>query len=297
MPRTDAIPSLGHGLGLRTVHYSDILNGEPRVDWFEIISENYMISGGRPLWILDQVRERFPIVMHGVSLSIGTTDPLDVDYLRQLRDLERRVRPALVSDHLCWTGVGGHNAHDLLPLPYTEEALAHVTRRVREVQDFLGRRILIENPSSYMRFVASSMSEWEFFARLATDADCWLLLDVNNVYVSAFNHGFDADQYLAGIPVERVAQFHLAGHTNHGRYILDTHDHPIIDPVWQLYGRAVARFGNVSCLIERDDHIPPLAELEVELDHARRIAEDVHGRGRLEPRSHRTRAVASHHRP
>jgi len=297
MIRTDAIPTLGHGLGLRTVHYPDILNGAPRVDWFEIISENYMIPGGRPLAVLDQVRERFPIVMHGVSLSIGSTDPLDREYLRQLASLERRVRPALVSDHLCWTGVGGHNAHDLLPLPYTEEALAHVTRRVREVQELLGRRILIENPSSYMRFVASSMSEWEFLARLADDADCWLLLDVNNVYVSAFNHGFDADEYLAGIPVERVAQFHLAGHTHHGRYILDTHDHPIIDPVWQLYERAVARFGNVSCLIERDDHIPPLAELERELDQARRIAETVHGRDRLEPRSHRTPAVAAHHRP
>lgn len=296
MTRSAEIPRLGHGLGLRTVHYSDVLDGEPRVDWFEVISENYMIPGGRPLWILEQVRARFPVVMHGVSLSIGSTDPLDGDYLRQLRDLERRIEPALVSDHLCWTGVGGHNAHDLLPLPYTEEALAHVTTRVRQVQDFLGRRILIENPSSYMRFVSSSMSEWEFLARLSADADCWLLLDVNNVYVSAFNHGFDADEYLAGIPVERVAQFHLAGHTNHGRYILDTHDHPIIDPVWQLYERAVARFGDVSCLIERDDHIPPLAELELELDHARRIAENVHGRARLEPRSHGTAAVASDHR-
>ncbi|MFN7952028.1 MAG: DUF692 domain-containing protein [bacterium] len=295
MTRSLDIPALGHGLGLRTVHYPDILGGSPRVDWFEIISENFMIRGGRPLWVLEQVRARFPIVMHGVSLSIGSTDPLDLDYLGELRELVRRVEPALVSDHLCWTGVGGHNTHDLLPLPYTEETLAHVAERVLRVQDFLGRRILIENPSSYMRFRASTMTEWEFLAALAARADCLLLLDVNNVYVSAFNHDFDADAYLAGIPAERVAQFHLAGHTNHGRYILDTHDHPIIDPVWQLYERAVERFGPVSTLIERDDHIPPLAELERELDQARRIAETAHARRRLESRPHRAPVVAAHH--
>ncbi len=297
MNRTTAsgAPDLGHGLGLRTVHYPDVLEGQPRVDWFEIISENFMIPGGRPLWVLDRVRERFPVVMHGVSLSIGSTDPLDLDYLRQLRELARRVEPSLISDHLCWTGIGGHNTHDLLPLPYTEEALAHVAGRVERVQEFLGRRILIENPSSYMRFSASSMTEWDFLAELARRADCWLLLDVNNVYVSAFNHSFDADRYLAGIPRERVAQFHLAGHTDHGRYILDTHDHPIIDPVWALYERAVARFGPVSTLIERDDHIPPLAELETELDHARAIAEGVHARSALGSRPDTATAVAAHH--
>jgi hypothetical protein len=265
-------PWLGFGLGLRPTHYETILNESPAVDWFEIISENYLIPGGRPLHYLDRIRERYPMVMHGVSLSIGAQDPLDREYLRQLRALAKRVEPAWISDHLCWTGAHGLNAHDLLPLPYTEEALKHVAARVSEVQDFLGRRILLENVSSYVSYPESEMSEWEFLRELAGRADCLILLDVNNIFVSSVNHEFDPHEYLNGIPVERVWQFHLAGHRNHGDYIIDTHDEPVIDPVWELYAAAVRRFGRVSTMIERDDNIPPLAELLAELDRARRIA-------------------------
>jgi len=265
-------PWLGFGLGLRPAHYETILNEAPAVDWFEIISENYLVPGGRPLHYLDRIRERYPMVMHGVSLSIGTQDPLDREYLRQLRALAERVEPAWISDHLCWTGAHGLNAHDLLPLPYTEEALKHVAARVGEVQDFLGRRILLENVSSYVSYPESEMSEWEFLRELAVRADCLILLDVNNIFVSSVNHEFDPHEYLNGIPVERVWQFHLAGHRNHGDYIIDTHDEPVIDPVWELYAAAVRRFGRVSTMIERDDNIPPLAELLAELDRARRIA-------------------------
>jgi uncharacterized protein (UPF0276 family) len=265
-------PWLGFGLGLRPTHYETILNESPAVDWFEIISENYLIPGGRPLHYLDRIRERYPMVMHGVSLSIGAQDPLDREYLRQLRALAKRVEPAWISDHLCWTGAHGLNAHDLLPLPYTEEALKHVAARVSEVQDFLGRRILLENVSSYVSYPESEMSEWEFLRELAGRADCLILLDVNNIYVSSVNHEFDPLTYLNAIPPERVWQFHLAGHRNHGDYIIDTHDEPVIDPVWELYAAAVRRFGRVSTMIERDDNIPPLAELLAELDRARRIA-------------------------
>jgi len=265
-------PWLGFGLGLRPAHYETILNEASAVDWFEIISENYLVPGGRPLHYLDRIRERYPMVMHGVSLSIGTQDPLDREYLRQLRALAERVEPAWISDHLCWTGAHGLNAHDLLPLPYTEEALKHVAARVGEVQDFLGRRILLENVSSYVSYPESEMSEWEFLRELAVRADCLILLDVNNIFVSSVNHEFDPHEYLNGIPVERVWQFHLAGHRNHGDYIIDTHDEPVIDPVWELYAAAVRRFGRVSTMIERDDNIPPLAELLAELDRARRIA-------------------------
>jgi hypothetical protein len=265
-------PWLGFGLGLRPTHYETILNESPAVDWFEIISENYLIPGGRPLHYLDRIRERYPMVMHGVSLSIGAQDPLDREYLRQLRALAKRVEPAWISDHLCWTGAHGLNAHDLLPLPYTEEALKHVAARVSEVQDFLGRRILLENVSSYVSYPESEMSEWEFLRELAGRADCLILLDVNNIFVSSVNHEFDPHEYLNGIPVERVWQFHLAGHRNHGDYIIDTHDEPVIDPVWELYAAAVRRFGRVSTMIERDDNIPPLTELLAELDRARRIA-------------------------
>lgn len=268
-------PYLGFGLGLRPTHYETILNESPAVDWFEIISENYLIPGGRPLHYLDRIRERYPMVMHGVALSIGTRDPLDREYLRQLRDLAERIEPAWISDHLCWTGAHGLNAHDLLPLPYTEEALKHVAARVSEVQDFLGRRILLENVSSYVSYPESEMSEWEFLRQLAARADCLILLDVNNIYVSSVNHEFDPHEYLDAIPAERVWQFHLAGHRNHGDYIIDTHDEPVIDPVWELYAAAVRRFGRVSTMIERDDNIPPLAELLAELDRARSIAASV----------------------
>jgi uncharacterized protein len=265
---------LGCGVGLRTRHYPHILEHWPRCDWFEVISENYMVAGGRPLWVLDRIRERYPVVMHGVSLSIGSTDPLDGDYLRALRELARRVEPAWISDHLCWTGVGGRNAHDLLPLPYTEEALTHVAERILRVQDFLGRPILIENVSSYLTYRDSTMPEWEFVAEIARRADCFLLLDVNNVYVSAFNHGFDATTYLDAMPVDRVVQFHLAGHTSYGTHIVDTHDHGIIDPVWSLYAHAVRRFGPLSTLIERDEHIPEFVDVAAEAERARGIQQE-----------------------
>jgi uncharacterized protein len=268
-------PFLGFGLGLRVDHYETILNSEPAVDWFEILSENYLVPGGKPLHYLDRIRERFPLVMHGVSLSVGSTDPLDRDYLRQLKALATRVRPAWISDHLCWTGVHSKNMHDLLPLPYTEEAIDHVAARVREVQDILGRQILLENVSSYVSYAQSQLGEWEFLSAVCERADCLILLDINNIYVSSVNHEFDPLTYLAGVPGERVRQFHLAGHEDHGHYIIDTHDHPVPDPVWELYADALRRFGPVSTMIERDDNIPPLDELLTELDQARRIAADV----------------------
>jgi len=267
-------PALGFGLGLRTDHYEAILAGSPPVDWFEIISENYMVPGGKPLHFLDRVRERYPLVMHGVSLSIGSTEPLNRDYLRQLKQLADRVQPAWMSDHLCWTGVHGKNMHDLLPLPYTEEVVEHVAARVREVQDFLGRRILLENVSSYVTYKQSAMTEWEFLNAVVERADCLILLDVNNIYVSSFNHGFDPLEYLNAVPVGRVQQFHLAGHRNLETHIIDTHDEPIVDPVWELYRAAVSRFGRVSTMIERDDNIPPLEDLLAELDYARHIASE-----------------------
>ncbi len=266
---------LGFGLGLRASHYEEILASRPAVDWFELISENYMIPGGRPLDNLARIRRDYPMAMHGVSLSIGSTAPLDRAYLSDLKTLAARVEPEWISDHLCWTGVGGVNLHDLMPLAYTEAAIAHVASLVRQVQDFLGRQILLENVSSYVEFKASTMTEWEFLGEIAQRADCLILLDINNVYVSAFNHGFDPLAYLDGMPVARVRQFHLAGHENHGDVIIDTHDAPVIDPVWDLYAHAVRRFGPGSTMIERDDHIPPLAELLAELDHARLIAKSV----------------------
>lgn len=264
--------NLGFGLGLRVDHYETILNSEPAIDWFEIISENYLVPGGKPLHYLDRIRERYPLVMHGVSMSIGSTDPLNRDYLKQLKELARRIEPAWISDHLCWTGVHGTNLHDLLPLPYTEETIEHVAARICEVQDFLGRRMLIENVSSYLSYTQSQLTEWDFLTAVCERADCLLLFDVNNVYVSSVNHGFDPLDYLNGIPAERVQQIHLAGHEDHGRYIIDTHDHPVPDPVWDLYAQALRRFGPVSTMIERDDNIPPLDELIAELDRARGIA-------------------------
>lgn len=265
-------PFLGFGLGLRTEHYNDILESKPNIDWFEALSENYMIPGGKPLQYLDRIRENYPVVMHGVSLSIGSTAPMDADYLRDLRKLVDRVQPAWVSDHLCWTGVHGQNMHDLLPLPYTEETALHVAERVGIVQDYLGRQILLENVSSYASYVDSTMTEWEFIDLIAEKADCLLLLDVNNIYVSSYNHQFDAKTFIDGIPKNRVQQIHLAGHSNQGDYIIDTHDAPVIDPVWDLYGYALSRFGAVSTMIERDDQMPELEELVQELQIARDIA-------------------------
>ncbi len=262
-------PIQGFGLGLRTEHYADFLEAKPAVDWLEVISENYMVPGGKPLARLDAIRRDHPMVMHGVSLSIGSTDPLDQGYLRDLKALAARIEPAWISDHLCWTGVDHHNLHDLLPMPYTEAALRHLTARIQQVQEALGRRLLIENVSSYVSFAADEMSEWAFIAELLKRADCELLLDVNNVYVSSRNHGFDPRTFIDAMPRDRVRQIHLAGHEDHGTHVVDTHDHAICDAVWALYAHTVKRLGAVPSMIERDDHIPPLAELLAELDHAR----------------------------
>lgn len=274
-----ACAATGFGVGLRPPHYEEVLAERPAVDWFEVISENFMVAGGRPLHVLERVRRDYPVVLHGVSLSIGSADPLDDDYLAALDRLARRIEPAWVSDHLCWTGVGGHNAHDLLPLPYTEEALAHVVERVQRVQDRLGRRILLENVSTYLEIAGAQMTEAEFVAAVAERADCGLLLDVNNVYVSAFNHGFSASGYLQTIPVGRVQQFHLAGHADRGAFLHDTHDHPVGDAVWELYRQAVGRFGPVPTLIEWDDRIPPFARLREEAERARTVAAGVRAGG------------------
>ena len=257
-------PELGHGVGLRREHFERVLSGPTRVDWFEVISENFLVKGGRPLHVLERVRRDYPIALHGVSLSIGSVDPLDRDYLDRLAELAARVEPAWVSDHLCWTGVGGHNAHDLLPLPYTEEALDHVVGRVEVVQEHLGRRIALENVSTYLRFAVSTLTEWEFLSAVATRADCGILLDVNNVYVSAMNHGFDPEGYLRALPSERIWQIHLAGHTDRGSHLLDTHSRPVCDEVWELYRSVIRRIGPVASLVEWDEDVPDWETLEAE---------------------------------
>jgi len=264
---------LGFGLGLRTVHYEALLDSHRGcVSWLEVLTENYLVPGGRPLDFLRRLGEHYSLVLHGVSLSIGSTDPLNLDYLRQVRDLAARCEAKWISDHLCWTGVDGINLHDLLPLPYTEESLLHVAARIAQCQDFLGRRLVIENVSSYLSYASSEMTEWEFLAELTRRADCLLLLDLNNIHVSATNHGFDAYEYLNALPVDRVQQIHLAGHTRHGALLIDTHDAPVAEPVWQLYDAALRRFGPVSTMIERDDNIPSLDVLLEELQRARSAA-------------------------
>jgi uncharacterized protein (UPF0276 family) len=270
-------PFLGFGLGLRPQHYAEILDGSPEIDWFEVISENYMVPGGQPMRMLDRICERYPVVMHGVSMSIASTSPLDMDYLRQLKALAARVKPVWISDHLCWTGVHGVNLHDLLPVPYTKEALNHVVDRVNQVQDFLDRPFTLENVSSYVTFGQSEMSEWDFVSEVSKRTGCWLLFDVNNVYVSAFNHEFAAEDFLNGVPKDRIVQFHVAGHSHEETHKIDTHDHPVCPEVWDLYRKAVETFGPVSTMIERDDNIPPLAELVEEINHARAIASEVLG--------------------
>ncbi|QJX00810.1 MNIO family bufferin maturase [Frigoriglobus tundricola] len=262
-------PNLGLGIGLRTTHFPHILAQKPAVDWFEIISENFMDSGGRPRYVLDQIAERYPIVMHGVSLSVGSTDPLSFEYLGRLRRLARAVNARWVSDHLCWTGVAGRNTHDLLPLPLNEGSLKHVAGRVRTVQDFLERPLVLENPSTYVGFTASTMPEWEFLARLADETGCGLLLDVNNVYVSAVNHDYDPAEYIRNVPRDRVVQFHLAGHTHCGTHIVDTHDGPVVDPVWDLYRLAHQHTGGAATLLEWDAKIPPFPEVHAEVLKAR----------------------------
>jgi len=270
-----SFPSLGFGVGLRRCHYTKILGEHPPMDWFEVISENFMVEGGRPLQVLEDVRAHYPIVMHGVSLSIGSVDPLNLAYLNQLIAATRRFEPAWVSDHLCWTSFGGRNLHDLLPLPYTEEAIRHVAGRIRQVQEMLERTILIENVSSYLEFSSSGLSEWAFLRAVADEADCAILLDINNIFVNSFNHGFDPIHYIDSVPADRVVQFHLAGHSDHGAYLLDSHDQPIRSEVWTLYEHAVSRFGRLPTLIEWDDNIPEFEGLAAAAAEARQRCEQV----------------------
>jgi len=271
----ESFPYIGHGVGLRPPHYGRITDGSARADWFEVISENFMIRGGRPLAVLERAREQAPIVLHGVSLNLGGSDPLRASYLDELAALIARFEPAWVSDHLCWGSIGGHYAHDLLPLPYTEEALELTAARIRQVQDRLGRQILIENVSTYLTYRHSAMPEWEFLAAMAERADCGILLDVNNIYVSAMNHGFSGAEYIRRIPPQRVGQIHLAGHSDAGTHLVDTHDHPVPDPVWELFRLAVQRCGQVSTLVEWDALIPEFEELAAQAERARAIAAEV----------------------
>ncbi len=262
-------PDLGLGIGLRTTHFSHILSEEPDMGFFEILTENFLDTGGRPSFVLDRVAERYPVVMHGVSMSVGSTDPLDHAYLDKVKALADRTGALWVSDHLCWTGVLGRNTHDLLPLPYTGESLRHCVERVKIVQEHLERPLVLENPSTYLEFGVSDIPEWEFLARLAEDADCGILLDVNNVYVSAFNHRFDPEAYIDAIPPERVCQYHMAGHTNKGTHIIDTHSDHVIDEVWDLYGHTLRHVGLRSTLLEWDADIPPFDVVRDEVLKAR----------------------------
>ncbi len=263
------------GLGLRTEHYQDFLEQPQPVEWLEVISENFMVDGGKPLAVLDRIRADYPMTMHGVSMSIGSINGLDQDYLEKLKALEQRIDPMWVSDHLCWTGVHGRNMHDLLPLPYTEEALQVIGRNVMHAQEVLQRPLVLENVSSYVEFNASEMTEWEFLSQVCQATGCYLLLDINNIYVSARNHGFSATDFIQAVPADRIMQFHLAGHQDNGDYLVDTHDHAVCDDVWDLYHQALLRFGPVPTMIEWDDRIPPLPELLSELDKARAIASAV----------------------
>lgn len=265
------IPSLGFGLGLRKEHYNTILETTPNIDWFEVLTENYLVPGGKPLYFLDQICECYPVVMHGVSMSIGSHDPLDMNYLQQVKELAERTQAKWVSDHMCFTGVDGINAHDLLPLPFNEEAVKHVSNKIKQAQDFLGRQILVENASTYITYKQSDMTEWEFTMAVAEESDSLILLDINNIFVSAYNHGFNALDYLDGISADRVQQHHIAGHSQYKGYIIDTHDHDIVQGVWDLYAEAIKRYGEVSMMIERDDNIPELPELLAELQIARDV--------------------------
>lgn len=281
--RQSLFPNLGLGLGLRSEHFKDVLQGPALASWFEVISENQMGSGGRPKQVLEQVRARHEVALHGVSLSIGSVDPIDRTYLRRLKELVNSTNPAIVSDHLCWTGVNGENLHDLLPLPYTEEVLNHLVIKIDEIQNTLQRRILLENVSSYITYKHSELQEWDFLAEIARRADCGILLDINNVYVSSVNHGFDPLTYLDALPGARIGQIHLAGHStrvdkNGNKFLIDTHDHPVCDEVWALFGQAVQRFGPLSTMIEWDAEIPDYKTLEAELAKAAAIQNKMHAR-------------------
>jgi len=265
---------LGFGLGLRTQHYDYVLNNNPDIDWFEILSENYMIDGGKPLYYLDAVAEKYPLVMHGVSMSIGSTDELNWDYLKKLKTLMNRVKPKWISDHMCWTSAKKINSHDLLPLPYTEETITHLVNRIKQVQDYLEQPILLENVSSYLTYQESKTTEWDFLNEITRRSGCLLLLDINNIYVSARNHGFDAKTFIDEIDKQTVRQFHLAGHSDYGTYVIDTHDHDVCQDVWKLYDYALDQFGAISTMIERDDDIPDFPELQAEINKAKQIAND-----------------------
>lgn len=265
-------PSPGFGLGLRPTHYHALLEQRAPLDWLEIISENFMVDGGKPMAMLDRLRADYPMAMHGVALSIGSDEAIDRVYLAKLKALADRVDPLWISDHLCWTGFNGMNSHDLLPLPYTDEAARLLVRKIGQVQHELGRRLVLENVSSYLAYGASEATEWDFIRTVAEEADCLLLLDVNNVYVSSINHGFDPVDYLKALPAGRVQQIHLAGHSTHDDHLIDTHDHPVCEEVWALYDIACGMFGQVATMIERDDRIPELPELLDEIDRARGIA-------------------------
>lgn len=282
------IPDYGLGMGLRTVHYDHILTHKPQVDFFEIISENFLSTQGRPLHLLDEIASNYRILMHGVSMSVGSTDPLDFDYLGKLKALASRLKVPFVSDHLCWTGVLGRNTHDLLPVPLTEDSLRHVAGRVRVIQDFLELPVALENPSNYLEFSVSQMGEAEYMARLTEEADCGLLLDVNNVYVSAFNHGFDPDEYIQAVPVERILYHHVAGHTHKGTHIIDTHSDHVVEKVWDMYEAMHMRTGGRSTMVEWDDDIPAF-----EIVHQEVLKAQVY-RDRAEARLAEREAVGGH---
>jgi uncharacterized protein (UPF0276 family) len=281
LPNRWHLPDLGLGVGLRTQHFRHITEHWPAMDWFEILSENFIDTEGRPLWYLDQIAERYPIVMHGVSLSVGSTDPIDFCFLDKLAALAMRVKARWLGDHICWTGVAGLNGHDLFPVPYTEEGLRHMIARVRTIQDYLERPLVLENPSTYLTFASSSMPEEEFIERLAVEADCALLLDVNNVYVTCRNHDLDPLAYLDAIPYEHVVQVHLAGHTDNGTHCIDTHDGRVIDAVWDLYARVQRETGGRATLLEWDAKLPRFSVLQEEVGKAaqfRRAARTAAGR-------------------
>ncbi|MGE7138831.1 DUF692 domain-containing protein [Luteibacter sp. NPDC031894] len=272
MSHPSPTPLSGFGLGLRIPHYNEFIETAQPVDFLEVISENFMVDGGKPLDVIARVRERYPVALHGVSMNIGSSDGVDIDYLRRLRRLADRIEPLWISDHLCWTGIDGFNSHDLLPLPYTDEALELVAANVQAAQDALGRPLVLENPSTYLAFPEAGMSEAAFLGELCARTGCYLLLDVNNIYVSATNQGVDPDEWLRRLPLDRVLQVHLAGHSQGRDMLVDTHDAPVPDPVWALYARFIERLGDVAVMIERDDHIPPLPELLAEVAHARDLA-------------------------
>lgn len=268
--RFNGYTNYGVGIGLRVPHYRHILEQKPVVDWFEVISENYMVDGGRPLTVLDQILEQYRVVQHGVSMYFGSVEPLNREHLNRLKSLVRRTRTPWLSDHLCWGSVDGRYTHDLLPMPYTFEAARVSAEKIRQVQDFVEVPVVVENVSSYAEYHVSEMTEWEFLAEVVEKADCGILLDVNNIYVSSQNHDFDPFAYVNAVPPERIAQIHIAGHSKYERYILDTHDHPVIDPVWALYARAIERFGPTTTLLEWDDNIPSFDEVHAEALKANR---------------------------